>query len=554
MEKGGKRWGRWLAALGIIAFGSCLLLAALGQKGRVKQFTAFFAMPGEPVPEDNRMVRRIAEQTGVQVNVEWMNEQTSTERIESMIRIGEYPDFINGSDASDRLVAAGALVPLEGYLEKYPNLEGYLSREQWESLRKEDGHIYFIPPFGVVQGHDTATIPAGEAFWIQKRVLEWAGFPRLKTLDEYFDLIVSYQKEHPETGGKKNIGFEILCDGWRYYCLENPPMFLAGYPNDGCAIVDPVTQEASVYDTIPEARQYYQKLCEMYHQGVVDPETFTLSYNQYIERISEGNVLGFVDQFWNVMSAQNSLYARGMEDRTYVPFGITAEAGIEGNYNCTEYQVNTGAGIGISVDCKDVEGALGFIDQLLSPELMVLRHWGEKGIDYEVGEDGVFYRTKEQREIRKDGEYLKENIYGYPYFPAYTGMLADGINTVNPGEQPGEYYAQLSEYDKALLDAYGYQNWKEFLGPEKIGAAWYPLYSCKEDWPGDSPHGEALAKMEQVKRLWLPQVIMSPKEEFAQAWEAYMQEYQKQVDVEAYEGELNREIQRRIQAAGGAGE
>ncbi len=547
--KGREPWKIWLSVGALAAFGICLALVSAGQRSRGKQFTAFFAMTGDSVPEDNRMIRRIAERTGVRVSVEWLNGQISSERIESMIRMGEYPDFINGSGDSDRLVAAGALVPLDGYLDKYPNLKGYLSEEQWESLRKEDGHIYFIPPFGVVQGHDTSVMPSGEAFWIQKRVLEWAGFPRLQTLDEYFGLIASYLKEHPQTGGRANIGFEILCDDWRYYCLENPPMFLAGYPNDGCAIVDAGTQKASVYDTIPEARQYYQKLCEMYNQGVVDPETFTLSYNQYIDRIAEGNVLGFVDQYWNVMGAQNRLYAEGKADCTYVPFAITAREGLEGSYNCREYQINTGAGIGISVDCQDVEGALGFLDQLLSPEIMVLRYWGEEGIDYEVGEDGLFYRTEEQRQRWANGEYQRENGYSYSYFPGYAGMLADGINTVVPEEQPGEYYAQLLDYDKGVLAAYGYQNWKEFLGPEKIGEVWYPLYSCKEDWPADSAHGKALAKMEEVKRLWLPKVIMSSEEAFAEVWEAYQQEYRAQVDIEAYEGELNWEIQERIRAA-----
>ena len=51
-------------------------------------------------------------------------------------------------------------------------------------------------------------------------------------------------------------------------------MFLAGYPNDGCAVIDRKTQTAKVYDTIPEAKQYYKKLSSIYEQGVIDPETF----------------------------------------------------------------------------------------------------------------------------------------------------------------------------------------------------------------------------------------------------------------------------------------
>ena len=534
----------------IVIMAGLYKISDLGIDQETTSFTAFMAVPGDNKSKKNRIHDKITQITGVSAEVEWLSGQTPEEKIETMISPGEYPDFINGADAASRLVEAGALVPLEDYLEDYPHLYQYLTPKQWESLRKEDGHIYYIPPFGVIQGHNTQTMLSGEAFWIQKRVLEWADFPKIKTLDQYFDLITAYLKENPQSDGKDNIGFEILCDDWRYFCLENPPMFLAGYPNEGCAIVDEKTQKASVYDTLPEAKQYYHKLCQMFGQNVIDPETFTLSFSQYVDKISSGNVLGFVDQYWQIMDAQNILYANGKDDRTYVPLPITVDQKTKGKYNCSELNLNTGTGLGISVDCKDVEGALQFLNDLLSPDVMVLRYWGEEGIDYEVDEKGIFYRTEEQRSNWSNGDYLKENSYNYTYFPAYEGMLADGINTVLPAEQPGEYYQKLSEYDKKVLDAYGFQTWKEFLGEEIEGNPWFPLYSCVADWPVESDYGKARAKMEEVKRLWLPKIIMSPEEEFEENWSSYMSNYQANVDVEAYVNQLNLEIQKRVQAAG----
>lgn len=533
------------AALSFVAFRWVFRKSVFEQK----TFTAFMAVPGEGQAKENRIQDKIAELTGFRAEIEWLGGQTPEEKIDSMIQQGEYPDFINGADASSKLIEAGVLIPLEDYLEDYPDLYNYLTPKQWDSLRKEDGHIYYIPPFGVIKGNNTQTMLSGEAFWIQKRVLEWAGFPEVKTLDEYFDLIASYLKANPQSDGQPNIGFEILCDDWRYFCLENPAMFLAGHPNEGCAIVDEKTQKAEVYDTIPEAKQYYQKLCQMYNQGVIDPETFTLSYSQYVDKLSTGNVLGFVDQYWQIMDAQNSLYAYGREDRTYVPLAITANEEIEGKYNCIENSLNVGSGLGISVDCKDVEGALQFLNDLLKPEIMTLRYWGEEGIDYEVDEQGLFYRTEEQRKNRGNGDWLKENICSYTYFPAYEGMAADGINTVLPAEQPGEYYQTLSDYDKKVLDAYGFQTWKEFLGEETEGGPWFPLYSCVADWPADSDYGQARADMERVKRLWLPKVIMSSETEFEKIWSHYMEAYRDEVDVDAYLEQLNWEIQKRVQEA-----
>ena len=536
-----------MAAAVAVLLGVMSSVCARTPEKQVKEFTAFFAVQADGLTtSDNRIKAKIAQVTGAKANVEWPTGQTASECVESMIQRGEYPDFINGSDATDELIQAGALIPLEGYLDDYPYLKKYLNESRRAALYRTDGHIYYIPPFGVIQGNNTATINSGEAFWIQKRVLEWAGYPKLQTLDEYFDLIRDYLQAHPETDGLRNTGFAILCDDWRYFCLENPPMFLAGYPNDGCAIVDPVTQKASVYDTIPEAKQYYRKLNEMYASGVIDPETFTLSFQQYLDKISTGTVLGMVDQYWQFMTAQNSLYANGKEECTYVPFPITADEGIRGNYNCREENLNVADGIGISIDCEDVEGALQFLNDLLSPEVMVLRNWGEEGIDYEIDENGCFYRTDAQRASWADGDYLQENVCSYAFFPAYEGMLADGINTVHPSEQPGEYYDQLSAYDKKILDAYGHRTWREFLGEEQDGEPWYPLYSCMADWSSDSACGIAEKNMEMLKRQWLPRIIMAGEDEFERSWNLYMSNYEANVDVKAYEEQLNIEIQKRI--------
>ena len=60
--------------------------------------------------------------------------------------------------------------------------------------------------------------------------------------------------------------------------------------------------------------RYYQKLNEMNALGLVDKETFTQNYDQYMAKISSGAVLGMFDQHWNFQDAENSLIT---QDRSY---------------------------------------------------------------------------------------------------------------------------------------------------------------------------------------------------------------------------------------------
>lgn len=262
-------------------------------EGGVKEFTAFFAVPGSEINDDNEIQELIAEKTGAKVKETWLTGQTDVEAIGTMIAGGEYPDFIEGGNGTQQLYDAEALVPLDDYLDDYPNIKNLFTDLEWEKLRQEDGHIYWIPQFSCIKGEEKVCTHNDEAFWIQARVLKWANYPEIKTMDDYFNLIESYNEANPTMeDGTENIPYTILCDDWRYFCLENAPMFLDGYPNDGSCMVDPETQKVMDYNTTDTAKAYFGKLNEEYKKGIVDPESFTQSYDEYISKLSSGRVLG----------------------------------------------------------------------------------------------------------------------------------------------------------------------------------------------------------------------------------------------------------------------
>lgn len=93
----------------------------------VKEFTAFFAVPGSEINNDNEIQQLIADKTGVKVKETWLTGQEQEEAIGTLIAGGEYPDFIEGGNASVQLYEAGALVALDDYIEKYPNVKEFLT-------------------------------------------------------------------------------------------------------------------------------------------------------------------------------------------------------------------------------------------------------------------------------------------------------------------------------------------------------------------------------------------------------------------------------------------
>lgn len=546
-----------LAALMGVAMLSTLLAGCGGgdkegssEEGGVKEFTAFFAVPGTEINDDNEIQQKIAEITGAKCKETWLTGQTAEEAVGTMIAGGEYPDFIDGGDGMAQLYDAGALVALDDYIDDYPNIKEYLTDQEWDKLRQEDGHIYWIQQFQNIYGEEKATIHSDEAFWIQTRVLEWAGYPEVKTMDQYFDLIEAYQEANPTMeDGTENIPYTILCEDWRYFCLENAPQFLDGYPNDGSVIVDPEELKVIDYNTTPTAVKYFQKLNEEYHKGIVDPESFTQTYDEYIAKLSTGRVLGMIDQWWNfAYNVNDSLKQQGLDEQgcDYVPLPITIEEGIQNKWHCSGSVLNEASGLAITTSCEDVEGALQFINDLLSQEVHDLRYWGVEGEDYEVDENGLFYRTEEQRLEASDTAYKASHLCTYSYFPQYAGTSRDGINAMQPQYQPTEFFDGLSDDVKKCFEAYGAETYVDMLGTSEAPGPWYPMYSYSNNMTTSTPGGMALTKMGEIKHEYLPKVVMA--EDFDAAWDEYMEAYES-CDPQAFLDEMQEELDRRMEEA-----
>ncbi len=546
-----------LAALMGVAMLSTLLAGCGGgdkegssEEGGVKEFTAFFAVPGTEINDDNEIQQKIAEITGAKCKESWLTGQTAEEAVGTMIAGGEYPDFIDGGDGMAQLYDAGALVALDDYIDDYPNIKEYLTDQEWDKLRQEDGHIYWINQFQNIYGEEKATTHNDEAFWIQTRVLEWAGYPEVKTMDQYFDLIEAYQEANPTMeDGTENIPYTILCEDWRYFCLENAPQFLDGYPNDGSVIVDPEELKVIDYNTTPTAVKYFQKLNEEYHKGIVDPESFTQTYDEYIAKLSTGRVLGMIDQWWNfAYNVNDSLKQQGLDEQgcDYVPLPITIEEGIQNKWHCSGSVLNEASGLAITTSCEDVEGALQFINDLLSQEVHDLRYWGVEGEDYEVDENGLFYKTEEQRLEASDTAYKASHLCTYSYFPQYAGTSRDGINAMQPQYQPTEFFDGLSDDVKKCFEAYGAETYVDMLGTSEAPGPWYPMYSYSNNMTTSTPGGMALTKMGEIKHEYLPKVVMA--EDFDAAWDEYMEAYES-CDPQAFLDEMQEELDRRMEEA-----
>lgn len=516
----------------------------------IKEFTAFFAVPGSEINDDNEIKQLIAEKTGAKVKEVWLTGQTDKEAIGTFIAGEEYPDFIEGGGGQPMLYDAGALVALDDYIEKYPNIKALFSEQDWDKLRQDDGHIYWIPQFGTTKNAEKVCTHNDEAFWIQTRVLKWANYPKVETMDEYFQLIEDYYAANPTMqDGTAIIPYTILCEDWRYFCLENAPQFLDGYPNDGSVIVDVNTKKIVDYNTTPTAKRYFAKLNEEYKKNIVDPESFTQTYDEYIAKLSTGRVLGMIDQWWNfAYQVNDSLKQQGLDKQgcNYVPLPITIEKGIKNQWHNSGAVLNVSSGLALTVSCKEPDAAMKFINDVLAQDIHDMRFWGIKDVDYMVDENGVYYRTEEQRMQAADTVYKASHLCTYSYLPQYSGTSDDGINANKPDGQPNEFYDSLDATVQECFKAYGAQTYVDMLGSSEAPGPWYPMWSYSNGITTDTEGGTSWLRMGEIKHQYLPKIVMA--DDFEAGWVEYMEAYEG-TNPQAFLDEMQVELDKRIEAA-----
>ena len=498
-----------------------------------------------PAP-DNKITKLLAEKLGVTLTYEIVTPDNVDQKIGVMLAGGDFPDLIGTTDLRMRLLEGDALLRLDDLLAtgNYPNLsthvEPFIKKMSYAGGVVPDG-LYIFPNYNRVYGEVTGGVHYGTGFWIQKRVLEDAGYPDITnmTLDKYFSLIENFLKKNPETDGQPTVGFEVLASVGREWGMTNPPAFLAGHPNNGGVIVDE-NNVAQIYADKQIAKDYYKKLNEEYNKGNVDKESFTLNYDQYTAKIATGVVLGMHDQGWDFQTATQSLQGAGKDPYTYVPLMPVYE-GAEPYYADRDV-MNTNQGFGVSATTEQPEAALKFLDMMLSEPWQKVLSWGIEGEDYQVGADGMFTRTPQQRINYKDLTWRASNRLDalLDLLPKHNGQFSDG-NAYGPEDQPTEFYETLTDYDKNFMTQYDKKTWRQFVNSPPENPVYYPAWNLTLSQEAN----EVGQQLTDAAVQNLPKVISGSTSEFEANWAAYVDNISR-IDVKTYEDAINAGIQDRI--------
>jgi len=490
--------------------------------------TMFVGNPLDQPTSDNKIYKKIEDELGIKFEFEFLAGDLD-ETIGTKLMGEDYPDLFDGANSAEKLINAGALINLLPYIteEKTPNLYAHVQKVYDDVVTKDENGedaLYIIPNYGINYNEIITLECNGPAFFLQKQVLEWAGYPQIKTLDQYFDVIEKFIAANPTNeNGAAYEGFAILCEGWRHFCLINPVQHLMGQPNEGEVFINRETAEVETFINKDYAKPYYKKLNEMFNKGLINKDTFVMNYDQYIAKLSSGTVLGMFDQTWDFGTATAALTDAKMYKNTYIALPLVYDEAY-GLGTISEQYLNGAVpnkdrGAGISVNCEYPERMIQLYETLLSDEWQKILQWGIEGEDYYV-ENGRMLMTQEQYENRANAAWKNANqaFAIWESLPKKQGTMDDG-NAWAPDQQAEIFKAlKLNEYDQAFLGAYGYSRPADFFNPPCELAPWGEAWQIDKS-PIQDDYDDFLLIQDQD----LPKIIMSADDaEFEANWTAFV--------------------------------
>jgi putative aldouronate transport system substrate-binding protein len=489
----------------------------------------------------------ITEKTGVTLNAEFAVSGGGQDKIALMAASGDYPDLIFAKGDISKMIDAEAMIDLTDLIEEHaPNLKKvygeYMDRLAFSN---EDKSIYVVPSNAAV---NQTSFDSGAGFEIQHEVLKELGYPEVKTLQDYENVLQTYYDKHPTIDGQPTIPLTLDADDWRIMItVTNPAFFTTGASDDGEYYINPETFEAQLHYKRPEEKEYFRWLNHMYNIGLLDKNTFVQKSDQYKAKIASGRVLGLIDQEWGYADAENSLKSSGKPEKSYAHFPVTlSEEYVDHSFQDTGFM--SGWGVGITTSAKDPVRAIKFLDYLASDEGQVLLNWGIEGKHYNVV-DGKRVIPADVLDKKMNDNSNFNKTTGIGLYSSLSAHYGDGV--LDPS---GNYYttnfpeqivASYSEPEKETLKAYNATTWKELWPSEKDmpvkpwGAAWN--ISVEEG----TKYSVTFQKTQDIIRKRIPEAILSTPEKFDAVYDGMLTELDKAGAVEM-EAEYTEYVKARV--------
>ncbi|MGO4180326.1 extracellular solute-binding protein [Paenibacillus sp. MCAF9] len=296
-------------------------------------------------------------------------------KLSTMIASNKLPDVIwTERDAEvENLRANGMLVPLDDYLDKYPNLKKWAGEETLDMLRSSDGKLYQFPNWY------TSTPQGNSGYVVNKKIYTELGSPKLETTDDLYSYLKLVKEKYPDVipfeTGDGAAGVDTMYSAFG----ENRTAYFTGIMG---------VPEGNEFKSLLLDQPYRESLQfanKLYREKLMTQDAFTQNGDQVSEKINTGRVAVYASPSPTQNGVRGDTILREKDPEAgYFMIWPIHKAGLDknkiypGNYNQLGWNVSV-----ITTAAKNPEGIFAYLDWFTGPEGQRTIIWGPEGLYWE---------------------------------------------------------------------------------------------------------------------------------------------------------------------------
>lgn len=354
---------------------------------------------------DDRVAQEIMKRTGVKVEIQNPTGDPS-EKLSLLLAGRDYPDIVlmdRGSDLVSKYIDAGALIALDDYMDKLPNVKEMYG-DVLNKTRYKDGKNYYLSNWYGYDPDPVAGFIMKYTYMVDIVGQERADSAEPFTQEEMFDILKQFKEKYPEIDGKETFGMTMNGDAKNYFNTLKGMYGMKTYYKDAEGIL-----HWDVYD--PNYIKMLHFVNDLYTAGLLDTEWVVNNNTLCTQKLSAGNIMGCFNAYWDPGDANTAIKASEEGEKgQYVAYkvlgdGIAADQTTSGGRSSLGWDA-----IAITNNCQNIDAALKLIDFCASQEGQDLMLWGIEGEDWTKEGDNYIPNADVVARLKNEGNDAVEEL------------------------------------------------------------------------------------------------------------------------------------------------